>query len=167
MTARRALATIVVALALAACATQSTPTTDAAPPAEVVAVEPAAKIDPPQAPAPAATDAATTPPATPPAAPKPRVYWAVRMVPGPKWVAGKPANEQPGIEAHIENMAAWNERGLMYMGGPFLDGTGGMAVLRVKSAAEAKALIDDDPCVRSGLLVPEIHPWLCVYRTGD
>ncbi len=157
MTASRAAAVLVLAFALAACAT-SAPPQDAPPtPApDAVAAEPAAKTDTPPTPAP-----------TPAVAPKPRVYWAVRMLPGPKWVAGKPPNEQPGIDEHVDNMEKWNERGLLFVGGPYLDGTGGMAVLRVKTAKEAKDLADADPGVRSGLLVPEIHPWLCVFRTGD
>jgi uncharacterized protein YciI len=167
MTAPRAAAVLAVALALAACATQPPATTSAAPtPPQAAAIAPAAPT-PDVAPPPAVAPTTEVVPTTNPAPKPPHVYWAVRLAPGPKWIAGKPADDQPGIEEHVANLGKWNERGLVYLGGPFLDGTGGMTVLRAKNAKEAKALVDEDPCVRSGLLVPEIHPWLCVYRTGD
>ena len=50
------------------------------------------------------------------------------------------------------------------MGGPFLDGEGGMAVLEVSSAEEAQKLAKEDPGVVSGVLDPEIHPWLTVFE---
>jgi uncharacterized protein YciI len=165
MNAHRA---VVLALCLAACATQSTSTPAAVAPPNAAAANPRpAEPEPPATPTP---PAAPTPVAatTPPAAPKqPHVYWAVRMLPGPAWVAGKPADEQPGIDAHVENLEKLNGRGLVFAAGPFIDGAGGMTVLRVKSAKEAQAIADDDPCVKSGVLKPEVHPWLCVFRSGD
>jgi uncharacterized protein YciI len=90
----------------------------------------------------------------------PETIVVVRFAPGPAWVAGKPAHEQPGIGAHVENMKAWAKEGRLRIGGPFLDSTGGMALLDKTSVDEAKALAAADPGVVSGLLVAEVHPWL-------
>lgn len=90
----------------------------------------------------------------------PEVAYAVRFLPGPKWVAGKSLKEQPGIGAHIANMQALAEKGALVCGGPFLDGTGGLAVVRAASPQDAEALVRADESVTGGLLVPEIHPWL-------
>jgi uncharacterized protein YciI len=97
----------------------------------------------------------------------PETLFAVRFLPGPKWVAGKGPMEQPGIGAHAANMAALQERRVLWCGGPFLDGAGGLAVFRAASLAEAKQVASEDPAVTSGLLVPEVHPWLLVMTPED
>ena len=99
--------------------------------------------------------------------PKPTVVFAVRFLPGAKWIAGKPANEQPGIDDHVRNLGQWHDRELLYCGGPFLDGTGGLSVLRVSSLEKANALVAEDPAVRAGLLVSEIHPWLLAFERSE
>ncbi len=96
----------------------------------------------------------------------PEVAYAVRFLPGPQWVAGKPLKEQPGIGAHISSMQALAEKGALVCGGPFLDGTGGLAVVRAASPQEADALVRTDESVTGGLLVPEIHPWLLAMAPG-
>src|SRR5262245_31166090 len=102
----------------------------------------------PVAPAPAADDG------------PPQIVYAVRYQPGPKWLAGKKPNEQPGIGEHIAHMQGWDEKKILVCGGPFLDGTGGLSVLRAASLEEAETLAKADPSVTAGLLVPEVHPWL-------
>jgi uncharacterized protein len=90
----------------------------------------------------------------------PKTVFAVRFLPGPKWVVGKSPMEQPGIQEHGANMDALHERHVLWCGGPFLDGTGGLAILRVESIEEAKRIASEDPGVKSGLLLCEVHPWL-------
>jgi uncharacterized protein YciI len=109
----------------------------------------------------------TSPPKEEPMAPAPaadegppQVVYAVRHLPGPKWLAGKRPQEQPGIGEHIAHMQGWDEKKILVCGGPFLDGTGGLAVLRAASLEEAESLAKADPSVAAGLLVPEVHPWL-------
>jgi uncharacterized protein YciI len=97
----------------------------------------------------------------------PPTIYAVRFNTGPKWVAGKSPFEQPGIREHIANMNAWAEKKVMWFGGPFLDGTGGLCGIRAKDLEEAKKLADDDPCVKSGLFVPEVHPWMLACAPKD
>jgi uncharacterized protein YciI len=93
---------------------------------------------------------------------KPEMLYAVRLLPGPKWVAGKSAFEQPGIQDHIAYMEKLQAEGRMRFGGPFLDGMGGQCAITAESTDDAKAVASADPAVAAGLLVPEVHPWLLV-----
>jgi uncharacterized protein YciI len=97
----------------------------------------------------------------------PETVFAVRFLPGPKWIAGKGANEQPGIMQHVQNLGALQSEHKLVLGGPFLDSSGGLAVVRAASLDEAKKLAGSDPCVASGVLVPEVHPWLLAYGMED
>ena len=99
-------------------------------------------------------------PMAPAPAAQPQIVYAVRYLPGPKWLAGKPPQQQPGIERHIGHMQGWDEKKILVCGGPFLDGAGGLSVLRAASLEEAETLAKEDPSVAAGLLVPEVHPWL-------
>jgi uncharacterized protein YciI len=110
----------------------------------------------------AASCASSPPPESAPAAEDgpPQVVYAVRYLPGPQWIAGKPPQQQPGIDAHIRHMQGWDDKKILVCGGPFLDGTGGLSVLRAASKEEAESLARADPSVAAGLLVPEVHPWM-------
>ena len=90
----------------------------------------------------------------------PQIVYAVRYQPGPKWLAGKKPQEQPGIGQHIGYMQSCDEKKILVCGGPFLDGTGGLSVLRAASLEEAETVAKADPSVAAGLLVPEVHPWM-------
>ena len=82
---------------------------------------------------------------------------------GPKWVPGKGAGAQPGIRRHADYMIALHRAGQLEHGGPFLDGRGGMSVLRVRDATEAKALVARDPAIVSGVMkLASLRPWLSI-----
>lgn len=52
-----------------------------------------------------------------------------------------------------EHAAYWRELGLRdYLGGPFVDRSGGLITFEVASADEAERLVADDPFVREDLL---------------
>lgn len=67
--------------------------------------------------------------------------------------------EQPGVRAHRDFMARLHRDGVLLLGGPFLDDSGGLAVVNLPHA-EAQALAATDPGVRSGLLQVTVRPWL-------
>ena len=50
-------------------------------------------------------------------------------------------------------------RGLMKQAGPLTDNAGGAVVLEVSSEAEAKDVVVNDPAVKAGIFVHELHPW--------
>jgi len=99
-------------------------------------------------------------------APPPTLF-AVRFNPGPKWVVGKPPMEQPAIGEHVTSFEGLVNAGRCCCCGPFLDGTGGLAILTVASMDEAKAIAAADPAVKAGTLVPEIHPWMMALCAKD
>lgn len=81
--------------------------------------------------------------------------------PGPGWLPGKPAAEQP-LKEHGRYMLSLYEKGFLKFAGPFGDDKGGAVVLEVAGAAEAQALVAEDPAVKSGVFLHEIHPWQLV-----
>jgi len=89
-----------------------------------------------------------------------RIYYVFSHTPGPNWVEELPFNEQPGIEQHIKYMASLLERKILVMGGPFLDNSGGMAVIETGSIQEAEAIGRSDPGVRLGSLKLRVRKWL-------
>lgn len=90
----------------------------------------------------------------------PPVYHVFFHSPGPQWKPGVSFREQPGIEEHVAYMHGLLERGLMVMGGPFLDDSGGMMVSRIPTLEEARRVASEDPGVESGLLRVEVRAWL-------
>ncbi len=80
--------------------------------------------------------------------------------PGKKWVAGTPFPEQPNVMLHVEYMGKLLAEGVLVVGGPFLDHTGGMAVLQAVDLPRAIELAGADPSIAAGLLEVQVKPWL-------
>ena len=78
--------------------------------------------------------------------------------PGPKWLTGKSVMEQP-LKEHGKYMLSLYIKGSMKLAGPLTDNAGGAVLLEVSNEAEAKAIVANDPAVRSGVFVYEMHPW--------
>ena len=84
---------------------------------------------------------------------------------GPTWRAGVSLFEQEDVGLHIGFMRSLEERGLMVLGGPFLDeddrpdGIVGMAIVRAADLPAAEALAAEDPSIAAGLIVARVRPW--------
>jgi uncharacterized protein YciI len=78
--------------------------------------------------------------------------------PGPQWLTGKSLGEQPLME-HGKYMLGLYIKGSMMQAGPFTDNAGGAVLLAVNEESEAKALAAEDPAVKTGIFVYEMHPW--------
>src|SRR5215472_5739956 len=78
--------------------------------------------------------------------------------PGPGWVTGKSVMEQP-LKEHGKYMLSLYIKGSMKLAGPLTDNAGGAVLLEVSNEAEAKAVVTNDPAVKSGVFVYEMHPW--------
>src|SRR5215472_15523442 len=76
--------------------------------------------------------------------------------PGPAWLTGKSVMEQP-LKEHGKYMLSLYIKGSMKLAGPLTDNAGGAVLLEVSN--EAKAIVANDPAVRSGVFVYEMHPW--------
>jgi uncharacterized protein YciI len=80
---------------------------------------------------------------------------------GPAWPPGKPVSELP-LKEHGRYMLSLYVKGAMKFAGPLTDDAGGAVVLEVADESAAKAIVADDPAVKSGIFVPEMHPWKLV-----
>ena len=74
------------------------------------------------------------------------------------------ADTEEGKKIHSQHRAYVEElikSGKMVLGGPFADDgeVKGIMVYRAKDAAEAKAWAEDNPSVKAGHVVVEMHPW--------
>jgi uncharacterized protein YciI len=78
--------------------------------------------------------------------------------PGPAWLAGKSISEQP-LKEHGVYMRSLYVQGLVKLAGPLTDNTGGAVVLEVINESAAKAIVTEDPAVKYGVFVYEMHPW--------
>ena len=78
--------------------------------------------------------------------------------PGPAWLTGKSVMEQP-LKEHGKYMLSIYIKGSMKLAGPLTDNAGGAVLLEVSDEAEAKAIVSNDPAVKSGIFVYEMHPW--------
>ena len=66
--------------------------------------------------------------------------------------------EQP-LKEHGKYMLSLYIKGSMRLAGPLTDNAGGAVLLEVSDEAEAKAIVANDPAVKSGISVYEMHPW--------
>ena len=87
-----------------------------------------------------------------------KATYLVLYRPGPKWLTGKSVMEQP-LKDHGKYMLSLYIKGSMKLAGPLTDNAGGAVLLEVGNEAEAKAIVTNDPAVRSGIFVYEMHPW--------
>jgi len=85
-------------------------------------------------------------------------YYVFLHVPGPNWLIGKPILEQP-LARHFQYMTQLESERKLVLGGGFLDGSGAMGVLQVSSLAEARAIVENDPAVKEGVVTTQVHPW--------
>jgi uncharacterized protein YciI len=89
---------------------------------------------------------------------KPKITFLVIYRPGPAWLTGKSISEQP-LKEHGKYMLGLYVKGSMKFAGPLTDNAGGAVVLEVTDESQAKAIVAEDPAVKSGVFICEMHPW--------
>ncbi len=77
---------------------------------------------------------------------------------------------KPLLAAHLDYMVGLEKRGVVFASGPLSDGDGppsghGLTVLRVASAAEARAIAEADPFFVNGLRSFELKEWTVMEGT--
>lgn len=82
------------------------------------------------------------------------------LKPGPKWFTNKGMSQEVQT-AHVANVMALLDSGKAVIAGSLGNPKDimGVYVFRAKDAAEAKAWAENDPAVKSGDLMAEMHPW--------
>jgi len=81
--------------------------------------------------------------------------------PGPGWLAGKPASQQP-LQEHMSYVMNLHGAGTLRFVGQFMDDTGGTLLLNVPTKSDAIAIADSDPAVQAQVFVYDVHPWQIV-----
>jgi uncharacterized protein YciI len=94
----------------------------------------------------------------------PPTYFVLFHAPGPEWQEGVPAKDQAGIADHVEYFSGFFAPGTLFMGGPFLDNSGGMAIFKSASIEEVRAIALADPAVQTGLLKADVKSWLVPFH---
>jgi uncharacterized protein YciI len=101
-------------------------------------------------------------------------YYLILLYRGPKSTGEITPETQRTQGAHMANIRRMADEGKLIMAGPMGDDSKlrGIFVLRVGSLQEAQALAAEDPAVKAGRLVPEVHPWFTaknirVYPTAE
>jgi uncharacterized protein YciI len=82
-------------------------------------------------------------------------------LPGPRWRAGVPFQEQPGVQEHVEHYRKLQAGGKLEKGGPFVEGAlGGMMIpVAGMGKEELRRFAAQDPAVKAGLLNFELWGW--------
>lgn len=86
-----------------------------------------------------------------------RTYAVIYEV-GQGWLMGKPLEEQPLVE-HGDYLRYLYQQGILIEGGPYLDDSGGLILIRAEDIDAAWEIVEQDPAVVNGVFVPEVHPW--------
>jgi alpha-L-fucosidase 2 len=80
---------------------------------------------------------------------------------GPNWGAGDKQENARIQEGHMANIRRMAAAGKLAVAGPLSDNGDirGIFIFKTTTMDEAKALVANDPAVKSGHLVLELHPW--------
>jgi uncharacterized protein YciI len=92
-------------------------------------------------------------------------YYLFLYKAGPAWKAGQPLSAQ-GLGSHGMYMTKLFKDGVVMAGGPDREPQGsGLAIVKAKDLAEAKALLADDPAIKAGIMTAEVQAWTPLFAT--
>ena len=94
-------------------------------------------------------------------------YYFVLLRVGDKWTPEVTEETRQISEGHRKNIEKLVNEGKLLLAGPFEEekettspgDLDGLFILAVGTKAEALALLAEDPAIRSGRMVAEVHPW--------
>lgn len=89
-------------------------------------------------------------------------YVFVILKTGPKDAEIKGDERKKMFEGHMANIGRLADEGKLAVAGPFGKNDRqyrGIFIFNVKTVEEAKALVETDPVVRSGMMIAEMTPW--------
>ena len=91
---------------------------------------------------------------------QPVTCYMVLYTPGPQWLTGLPAYQQPGITDHVQYIDSIAGKQGKTMGGSFADGKSSASLWFGKTKMQVQQIVDSDPSIRSGLQQAEIKEWI-------
>jgi uncharacterized protein YciI len=88
-------------------------------------------------------------------------FYMALLKKGPKWSAEKTKETEQLHEQHFAYVTSLLESGKAMIAGPLSDDAEirGVFIFRAQSADEAKTWAENDPAVKAGHLISEMHPW--------
>ncbi len=80
---------------------------------------------------------------------------------GPNWTSASTEESKRVQAGHLANINKMAATGKLIVAGPFSDNgeLRGVFIFHKPTIDEAKAMVADDPAVKAGRLVIELHPW--------
>jgi uncharacterized protein len=97
----------------------------------------------------------------------PSKQYVVLVKHGPRWVAGKSAEEQ-ALGNHGRYLQAQMKKGALQLAGQFLDDSGGLILYNARDEPEARAIAEHDPGVVAGILAVEsIRPFYLAFDAAS
>jgi uncharacterized protein YciI len=97
----------------------------------------------------------------------PPTYYLFVYSAGPAWKTGQPMSVQ-GLGPHGAYMTKLFKEGVVLAGGPTTDPEGGgLALVKARDMAEAKALLAADPAINAGIMTAQVRNWRPVMATKD
>jgi len=88
-------------------------------------------------------------------------YFLIIHIPGPTCKEGEGFQNQNLME-HGAYIHSLYKEGIAIEGGPFLDNSGGMAIVSVDNLAQAEEIVKNDPAIKTGVFTADIRPWFRV-----
>ena len=97
----------------------------------------------------------------------PSKQYVVLVKRGPRWVAGKSAEEQ-ALGNHGRYLQTQMTKGALQFAGPFLDDSGGLILYNTRDEQEARAIAEHDPGVVAGILaIDSIRPFYLAFDAAS
>jgi uncharacterized protein YciI len=87
-----------------------------------------------------------------------KTYYVLSFTPGEAWIPNTSIFKQP-LEDHVAYLREFHRSGKLLFAGPFLDSSGGMTILDVRTEEEAKQILENDPDVKRGVIKGTVRAW--------
>lgn len=75
-------------------------------------------------------------------------------------------DEKKTMFGHFQHLAGMHKNGVMAMGGRYMTEPIAVLVVEAVDEATARALVEPDPAVKSGILKVEVHEFMMPFLTG-
>ncbi len=86
-------------------------------------------------------------------------YFLIRYLPGESWNDSIPYADQPGLKKHHQYIQQLHAADMVVMGGSVVGEQGGLVLVRTGSMDEARALVQQDPGIKTRLLQANVTGW--------
>lgn len=80
---------------------------------------------------------------------------------------GQSGRESAAMQEHFNYLRDLLDRGILKLAGRMEDMSQGLAIVECASGEQARAIIEADPAVRSGVFIAECKPWRTALPPRD